>query len=110
LVHVYAAPNPDAFITAEGYVYSDKQHQAARDALTKLATSLQQDYPACKERFLIGEPAEEIALAAAKMGADLIVIASHQPSFLGRVFNLDQAPQIIRTAPCSVLVYHGNES
>jgi nucleotide-binding universal stress UspA family protein len=38
--------------------------------------------------------------------ADLIVTASHHPTFLRRLFNLDKAPRIMHRAPCPVLVYH----
>jgi type I site-specific restriction-modification system R (restriction) subunit len=38
--------------------------------------------------------------------ADLIITASHRPSLLARLLNLDQAPKIMHRAPCPVLVYH----
>ena len=109
LVHVYPVTEVNEFITEEDYRALDRQRQAAQAALTKLTETLQADYPACKQRFLIGEPAEQVAGAARDLNADLIITASHHPSFLGRLFNLDQAPQIMHSAPCPVLVYHDKE-
>jgi nucleotide-binding universal stress UspA family protein len=39
----------------------------------------------------------------------VIITASHHPSFLARLLNLDQAPKIMHRAPCPVLVYHGDQ-
>jgi nucleotide-binding universal stress UspA family protein len=50
--------------------------------------------------------AERISALAREIHADLIVTASHHPRFLVRLFTLDQAPEIMRRAPCPVLVYH----
>ena len=61
---------------------------------------------ACDSAFLQGEPAEQITALAREMGADLIVTASHHPTFLARLFNLDEATQIMHRTPCPVLVYH----
>jgi nucleotide-binding universal stress UspA family protein len=59
----------------------------------------------CESVYLVGEPAEQIADLARHTGADLIITASHHPKFLGRLFNLDKAPQIMHRAPCPVLIY-----
>jgi nucleotide-binding universal stress UspA family protein len=60
----------------------------------------------CESAFLEGEPAERITALAREMGADLIVTASHHPTFLARLLNLDKARQIMHRTPCPVLVYH----
>jgi hypothetical protein len=64
----------------------------------------------CESAFLVGEPTEQISILARDMGADLLVIASHQPTFLGRIFNLDKAPPFEHQAPCPVLIYHKKSS
>jgi len=106
LVHVYPVIEVNEFMTEEDYRRMDRQRQAAQAALTKLTQTLQAEYPACEERFLIGEPAEQIAWLARELDADLIIAGSHRPGLLVRLFNLDQAPQILHRAPCPVLVYH----
>jgi nucleotide-binding universal stress UspA family protein len=60
----------------------------------------------CDSVILVGSPAEQITALARDMDADLIVTASHHPTFLARLFSLDQAPRIVHRAPCPVLVYH----
>ena len=70
---------------------------------------VQADYPECVGRFVLGEPADEAAWLAHELKADLIITASHHPDFLARLFNLDQAPQMMHGAPCPVLVYHEEE-
>jgi nucleotide-binding universal stress UspA family protein len=96
-------------MTEEDYRALARQRQAAQEALTKLTKTLQADYPACEERFLIGEPAEQVAWLARELNADLIITGSHHPGLLVRLFNLDQGPQILHRAPCPVLVYHAKE-
>jgi nucleotide-binding universal stress UspA family protein len=55
--------------------------------------------------LLVGDAAEEILALAREMKADLIVVASLHPTLLGRLFNLNKAPRLMRRAPCPVLVY-----
>lgn len=110
LVHVYPVTEVNEFLTDEDYRAMDRQRQAAQEALTRLTRTLQAEYPACEERFLIGEPAEQVAWLAQEVNADLIVMGSHRPALLVRLFNLDQAPHIVHRAPCPVLVYHPKES
>ena len=111
LVHVYEPVQMNEFITEEGFRVLDHEQQVVQQALTNLTKTLQKTYPACTEKFITGEPAEEVALAARELDADLIITASHHPSFLGQCsawikLGLDQAPKIMHRAPCPVLVYH----
>jgi nucleotide-binding universal stress UspA family protein len=109
LIHVYEPVQMNEFITEEGFRVLDHEEQVVRQALTNLTKTLQKTYPACREKFIVGEPAEEVALAARELDADLIITASHHLSFPGRLFGLDQAPKITHRAPCPVLVYHDKE-
>ena len=59
--------------------------------------------------FLVGAPAERISALADDMDADLIVTASHHPTFVGRLFHLDKSTLILHRVPCPVLIYR-NES
>ncbi|MBV9489360.1 MAG: universal stress protein [Verrucomicrobia bacterium] len=109
LVHVHAVVEVNEFMVEEDYRELDRQRQAAQEALTKLTEILRRAYPPCEARFLIGDPAGQIALLARELNADLIITASHHPGLLTRLFNLDQAPHILHRAPCPVLVYHPKE-
>jgi nucleotide-binding universal stress UspA family protein len=106
LVHVHQPIQMNEFITEEGLRVQEHDEQVMRDALTKLTNELRETYPACNERFIIGTPAEGVASAALELGADLIITASRNPSFLSHLLGLHQAPKIVRRAPCPVLVYH----
>jgi nucleotide-binding universal stress UspA family protein len=106
LVHVQAPPEVNENITQAGYQEVAWQQQGAQEALANLTKTLQGDYPACEECFLTGKPAEQVAGLARELNADLIITASQHPGFLGRLFHLDRAPQIVYRAPCPVLVYH----
>jgi nucleotide-binding universal stress UspA family protein len=74
--------------------------------LDQLTEQVHQLVPVCESVNLEGESAEQISALARDLGADLIITASHHPTFLARLFNLDKAPKIMHQAPCPVLVYH----
>jgi nucleotide-binding universal stress UspA family protein len=105
LVHVFA-PEPITEFTGE------QAHEAVAEGrrqtlakLAKLIENLRRSGVECHDDFRVGDPAEEIALAARAIDADLIITASHHPGFLGRALGLDQAPRIFHRASCPVLVY-----
>jgi nucleotide-binding universal stress UspA family protein len=105
LVHVFA-PEPITEFTSE------QAHEAVAEGrrqtlakLAKLIENLRRSGVECHDDFRVGDPAEEIALAARAIDADLIITASHHPGFLGRTLGLDQAPRIFHRASCPVLVY-----
>jgi nucleotide-binding universal stress UspA family protein len=88
------------------YNLIDQERQELRAKLDELVQQARRDVPVCESVFVEGEPAEQISALARDVAADLIITASHHPSFLGRLFNLDKAPKIMHQAPCPVLVYH----
>jgi universal stress protein A len=88
------------------YNIIDQERRDLGARLDELARRVQKIVPASESVFLDGEPAEKISALAGDVDADLIITASHHPTFLGRLFNLDKAPQIMHRAPCPVLVYH----
>jgi universal stress protein A len=106
LVYVYE-PVP-VYGYASEYTYAlnqDKREdlQKRLDQLTQKVTKLG---GICDAVILVGNPAKQIAVLARDIDADLIVTASHHPTLLARLFNLDKAPHIMHRAPCPVLVYH----
>lgn len=84
----------------------DHERRDLRTRLDRLTEQMRRLIPECQSVSLEGDPAEEIAALARDLDADLIVIASHHPTFLARLFNWDKAPKITHRAPCPVLVYH----
>ena len=84
----------------------DNQHDCLEKILEEIAQKVRRLGVSSDSFFLVGEPAGKISGLAREIDADLIVTASHHLTFLGRLFNLDKAPQIMHQAPCPVLVYH----
>jgi nucleotide-binding universal stress UspA family protein len=106
LVHVFAPEVITEFTTETIHESYEEQRRSAERKLTGLAGKIQETGSDCNTQFRIGDPADEVSRAAFSLNADLIVTASHHPSFLARLFRADQAPRILHSAPCSVLVYH----
>jgi nucleotide-binding universal stress UspA family protein len=106
VAHVFS-PAPMYEMGTEGaYNLIDQERGDLRAQLEELAGQMRKIVPVCEPVFREGEAAEQITALAGDVDADLIVTASHHPKFLGRLFNLDQAPKIMQRAPCPVLVYH----
>jgi len=84
----------------------EEQRNDLQRMLDELTRKIQKTNVRCQSVFLIGEPAEQISRLARDMEADLLVTASHHPTFLGRLFNLGQALHLQHRAPCPVLIYH----
>lgn len=106
LVHAFAPERITEFTTEEVHERYAEELQAAEQDLGKLADAVRKTYPDCDFEFRVGDPAEQVALVAKDLDADLIVTASHHPGLLGRLFGIDQAPRILHRTQCPVLVYH----
>jgi nucleotide-binding universal stress UspA family protein len=106
LIHVF---DPEGITKIAGDQVYDSMDDARRDAekrLSGLLEEIRQFYPKCDMEFRIGEPAEQIKMAALLLNADLVVIASHHPASPLLFFAADQAQAISRNLSCPVLVYH----
>jgi len=106
VAHVFAPETLYEFGSAGSYNLVDQQRRELRAQLGDLTEQVQKIVPECEAVFLEGEAAQQISALARDVDADLIVTASHHPTFLRRLFNLDKAPRIMHRAPCPVLVYH----
>lgn len=106
LVHVFAPERITEFTTEEVHESYEKTKTATARELDKLADAIRENYTDCSAEFRVGDPAEEVILAAKDVDADLIVTASHHADFLSRLFGIGQAPRILHRAKCPVLVYH----
>jgi nucleotide-binding universal stress UspA family protein len=105
VAHVFAPETLYEFGSAGTYNLVDQQRRELRAQLGDLTEQVQKIVPECESVFLEGAAAQEISALACDVDADLIVTASHHPTFLRRLFNLDKAPRIMHRAPCPVLVY-----
>ena len=110
LLHIFPPEPSMEFGTEALYKSFEKGRRLDAQKLFELVEQVRQTGVKCDHDFRVGDPAEQITQSAQIEGADLIITASHHPGFLGRLFNMDQAPRILHRAGCPVLVYHeGNE-
>lgn len=54
----------------------------------------------------LGHPAETIAYLAKERDADLIVVGTHEPSAIGRLFGLSVSDSVAHRVHCDVLIVH----
>jgi universal stress protein A len=54
----------------------------------------------------IGEPADAIAEVAKEHDADLIVVGTHEPSVIGRLFGQSVTEAVAHKVHCDVLIVH----
>jgi nucleotide-binding universal stress UspA family protein len=54
----------------------------------------------------LGDPAETIAEVAKERDADLIVLGTHEPSVIGRLFGQSVTEQVAHKVQCDVLIVH----
>jgi nucleotide-binding universal stress UspA family protein len=106
LVYVHAPESITEYTTQGFHERLEEERRGLEQELKDLCERTRKSYPNCGAEFRVGNPADEVSQLARTLEADLIITASHHTSFLGSLFNLDQAPKIMHRAPCSVLVYH----
>jgi nucleotide-binding universal stress UspA family protein len=106
LLHVFPPEPSIEFGTEALYKTFEAGRRLDAQKLIELVEQVRQTGVKCDHDFRVGDPAEQITQAAQTKDADLIITAAHHPGFLGRLFNMDQAPRILHRASCPVLVYH----
>ena len=81
----------------------DEQRRSAKEQLARLGRSLQKRRVAVQTVLANGVPHVVIVDAAAKLGADLIVMSTHGRSGLSHLFMGSVTERIVRSATCPVL-------
>ena len=107
-VHVFAPEPVTEFTSEQAHEAFAQGRRRTVAKLAKLIEDLRRTGVECHDDFRIGDPAEEVVLAAHAIDADLIIAASHHPCFLDRTLGWDQAPRIFHRARCPVLVYQAD--
>jgi nucleotide-binding universal stress UspA family protein len=102
LLHVVPlspAVEADAGISAQYYV---EEQADARMKLEKMAKA-KLDGLDCKMLIAIGDPATTIIKQAAKLKADVVIMATHGRSGIKRFLLGSVAENVVRRCPCAVL-------
>lgn len=84
--------------------YEQEMLQKAHARLAELAREQLPEDTAHAVHVAHGHPAEEILAAAERIGADLIVLASHKPDALRTLLVSSIADRIVHNAKTSVLI------
>lgn len=97
---------PVSFVEFVPHNFDEEQAQQTADELAAFAKTV----PLPPERVTtvvrLGSVYNEVLVEAAEMGADLIVVSSHQPDMSTYLIG-SNAATIVRHAKCSVLVLRG---
>ena len=101
----------DLEVSAMAYTGDDlvQQTQAAKSYLREVQTKLEQQGILVSTMIMQGQPVEAILAVAAQENADLIAIASHGRSGLGRVFYGSVAAGILQRVDRPLLIIRAPE-
>jgi nucleotide-binding universal stress UspA family protein len=105
LLHVYKEPYAIEYIRgphACDEVLRERAH--FMDSLKSISKEVKKEYSDCDFEFRDGAPCEEIVNAAKERNIDLIIISTHHYTWLKRLACGCDAEQILRHAPCPILV------
>lgn len=103
LVHVLGSTSPELSVSLTDAMMEGIR-AGARKALDKLATERTHVAVFDKVLLKIGDAREQIVRTAEEIGADLVVIGSHGRRGLPRLVLGSVAEDVLRLAPCPVLV------
>jgi universal stress protein A len=82
----------------------DQERGRLEEAAAELVLRGRRDHIATSFLIWEGDPAESIVEAAKSEGADIIVVGSHGRAALGRALIGSVSDQVVRHAPCPVMV------
>jgi universal stress protein A len=94
---------PDVYGASAIAPMLDEIERAARRTLDRIVAKLAKRRVRCRTALLTGPAATTIADAAAKLDADVIVMATHGRSGLSHLFLGSVAERVVRSARCPVL-------
>ena len=79
---------------------------AAIEELSHAKTYLEREGLQAELIPALGDPAETIAEVAKEHDADLIVVGTHEPSVIGRLFGQSVTEAVVHKVHCDVLIVH----
>ncbi len=105
LLHVYREPySVDYLRGPQACAAVSELRRDSEIALASLLEHVAEVYPDCSAEFRYGALREEIVQTAKERKIDLIVISTHHYGWLTRLAYGCDAKQILRHAPCPILI------
>jgi Universal stress protein family len=89
--------------------YDQLIRRNAQNDLDALWSEIKEEYPRTDAHHRCGVPAEEIVAAAKDLDMDLIVISTHNYNWLTHLIRGSDAEQVLRHAPCPIMVVRKHE-
>jgi universal stress protein A len=110
LLHVYREPySVDYLRGPQACATVSELRRNSEIALATLLEEVAEQYADCSAEFRYGAVCEEIVKTAKEREIDLIVISTHHYNWLMRLASGCDAEQILRRAPCPILIVCENE-
>jgi nucleotide-binding universal stress UspA family protein len=105
LLHVQDANlGPDYVVGRNDYSAEDAYRENAEKAMRQLRAEFKGQDTVIDTCYRVGVPWEEVAIAAAELEADLIIVSTHNYNWINHLINGSDAERMVRSAPCPVLV------
>ncbi|UCG98713.1 MAG: universal stress protein [Burkholderiales bacterium] len=105
LAHYFAAPI--TAVSVEVPSHPQERRAEAAQIVQRTVEWFERAKQPCDGEVLNGEVAEAVTEAARRLGADVIVMASHGRTGLGRVVVGSNASRVLEKSDCAVLVVRG---
>ncbi len=102
VVHSYALS--DEYTALEAPNILSQQQDYADEEMARLRREIGKEFGKIETKVAVGSPVEQIDQCVRAEGIDLIITSTHGRSGVKRVFIGSTAEQIVRHAPCPVLV------
>jgi len=110
LLHVYDSPRLyDYARELNDYSVAHLIRRNAQNGLDALWSEIKEEYPRTDTHLRCGVPAEEIVGAAKDLAVDLIVFSTHNYNWLTHLIRGSDAEQVLRHAPCPIMVVRKEE-
>lgn len=105
LLYVYQGPYSPAYMRNPHVNDTiERQRQYTKNALQLFGERAREQYARCNTQFREGNLCDEIVKAVKDLQADLIIVGTHGSRWIRRIALGSEADEIVRLAPCPVLV------
>ena len=104
------APPADLYTTEQMLEALEEEQRYAAEYLRSVGERLRGRVKQVKEEVVQGQPADVIVERASALGIDLIAMTTHGRSGLQRLVLGSVADEVVRRAPCAVLLVRAREA